>query len=73
MVGLNCDVLQAIPGGMPAQISLQRQEELHVTLARDDMLYIIHHPGNPHHPSNPGDEEAFTMCLNGYLLHSVVG
>ena len=47
MVGLNCDVLQAIPGGMPAQVSLQRQEELHVTLARDDMLYIIHHPGNP--------------------------
>ena len=37
-VGLHCSVLQSIPGGLPAQVSLQWQEELHVELARDDML-----------------------------------
>ena len=38
LVGLHCSVLQSIPGGVSAQVSLQRQEELHVELARDDML-----------------------------------
>ena len=38
LVGLHCSVLQSIPGGLPAQVSLQQQEELHVELARDDML-----------------------------------
>ena len=38
LVGLHCSVLQSIPGGVPAQVSLQRQEELHVELARDYML-----------------------------------
>ena len=38
LVGLHCSVLQSITGGVPAQVSLQRQEELHVELARDDML-----------------------------------
>ena len=67
LVGLHCGVLQSIPGGMPLPVSLHRQEKVGVTLTRDDMLYIIHHPGNP------GEEGAFTKCLNGYLLHSVVG
>ena len=38
LVGLHRSVLQSILGGVPAQVSLQRQEELHVELARDDML-----------------------------------
>ena len=60
-------MLQSIPGGMPAQISLQQQEELQVKLAPNDMLYIIHHPGIP------GEKGAFRKCMNGYLLHKVVG
>ena len=67
LVGLHCSVLQSIPGGVPAQVSLQRQEELHVELARDDRLCIIYHHGNP------GKEGAFRRYIDGYALHNVVG
>ena len=67
LVGLHCRVLQSIPCGVPAQVSLQQQEELHVELACDDWLCIIYHHGNP------GKEGAFRRCMDGYALHNVVG
>ena len=67
LVGVHCSVLQSIPGGLPAQVSLQWQEGLHVKLARDNRLCIICHHGNP------GKEGAFRKCMDGYALHNVVG
>ena len=60
-------MLQTIPGGIPTPVSLQRQQELLITLAPEDMLYIIHYPGNPQ------GEGLFRRCMNGYPLHKVVG